>query len=192
MSLKVVCGANGLKVATPCGTFTVLDPCSYKKTLVQGCLGSVVDRARDIYTQFGLRPYLVRMVKTRWSGGRRGIGTEEVLSEELILPTPLVSTLNSLDAEVSPIGNIEQGGIKVEQISSICYTEDMLMGRDADGEPVPRDQQFYYEIEMLGQSSIKRRFTPAGAPSLDASKFQWVIELTKSNENRTRDGTPED
>jgi len=59
---------------------------------------STVDGLRDLLTRFGLRPYEVRMVRTKWTGGYRGAGQEIVVFDEAILPTPLILGLDGLPA----------------------------------------------------------------------------------------------
>jgi len=174
--------------------FTVLRDDQYAKTLAGRLIGPV-DLLRDLLTRAGLRPYIVRLVWTRWSEGQRGYGTEEVAREEVLLPTPKIAPLDSLDAQQFSIGAEEIGDIMLEQISA-RYTEDFILGRNAVGDPIAEDEEFYYEVEFPQENGvfpgIRRRFVLSGAPNRSAGQFQWKVMLRKAVENRQRDGTPED
>jgi hypothetical protein len=183
------CGA----VSGACGCsarFTVLDQAQIRETLIAS-LTDTVDSVRDIYTQLGARPYRVRMVRTRWTGGMRGVGVEEVVCETPILPTPRVSDLANLSQELLPIGMEEVGQVRISEISP-RYTEDQLVGRDNDGTPVSSDTEFYYEIEFVRPDSdgVRRRFIPTGVPNYNPTQFQWWIDLRRAHDDRTRAGDP--
>ncbi len=174
--------------------FTVLTNGQMQKTIA-GKLIPCVDHLRDLNTQFGVRPYIVRRVWTQWSEGRRDYGVENVQREELMLPTPSVDPLTALDVQTLPVGNEEFGQLMVSEISG-RFTEDQLVGRGPQGEPIPRDTNYYYEIEYPNADGsfpgVRRRFTVAGVPWYDAAAFQWKLTLMRAGENRLRDGTPED
>lgn len=174
--------------------FTILRDNEYAQTLA-GKLIPVADQLRDLLTRAGLRPYIVRLVWTQWSGGQRGYGTEEVVREDQLLPTPKIAPLTSIDAVQYSVGSEEIGEIMLEQISA-RYTEDYLLGRNEHGDSIPEDQQFYYEIEFPQENGvfpgIRRRFVISGTPSRFAGRFQWQVMLRKAVENRRRNGDPED
>lgn len=171
--------------------FTVLSGEDLKCTLARKLI-PVVDRIRDLNTQFGLRPYIVRIIRTRWSGGQRGDGVENVVYEAPILPTPLISDLSGLTEIVQPVGLDEVGAIVVSEVSG-SYTEDYLLGRGSAGESIPADEQFYYEIEFPrpgNQPGERRRFFPRSAPTYQPARFQWTVTLERSHEDRSRSGEP--
>ena len=182
----------GLRVRKDRG-FTVLDRNGFGSTLAGGLI-PCVDKLRDLNTKFGVRPYIVRQVFTRWSGGLRGRGVEEVVLESAVLPTPKVASLDALDSTLISIGNTEYGSLEVSQISG-RYTEDYILGRNAFGDQTPADAQFYYEIEFPDENGrfpgIKRRFTVSGTPSYNPGGFQWTVQLTRAAQDRSRNGTPE-
>jgi len=163
----------------------------FKGTLGQSLIG-VADGARDLFTQFGLRPYVVRMIRTRWTGDPRGDGNEYVEHIRDLLPTPKLVDMSSLSEVVLAIGTDETGSVMLTEISG-RYTEDELRGLDPDGTPVESNSQVYFEIEFpkpSGGLSEHRRFTLAGAPSYMADKFQWQIRLERQRPARDRQGYP--
>ena len=178
------------------GGFTVLGDGEYAHTLAYR-LTPCVDRIRDLNTRFGVRPYIVRIVSTRWSSGYRDLGTEEVVSSIHILPTPKVDldALNAMDNRTILVGSEEFGQVRLTEISS-AFTEDQLMGRGGHGEQIESDINFYYEFEFPNADGsfpgVKRRFEVAGTPVYKPEHFAWEVELVRAGENRTRDGTPED
>lgn len=175
-----------------CGRdFTVLKGPQIDHTVIAS-LTPCVDQIRDIYTQFGARPYTVSLIWTRWSGGQRGIGVEEVAELEQILPTPKIGPLTAIDTNVSPVGTEELGNIRLSEISP-RYTEDRLNGISSDGTQTPEDQNFYYEVVYLRADGpgVRRRFTPSGTPSYDPLKFQWVVNLSKQYDDRARNQDPD-
>lgn len=167
---------------------TVLEGPEIGCTLVSSLAGTV-DCVRDLYTSLGARPYQVMLVWTSWSGGARGRGVEEVVREELILPTPKISDLTDLRRDLSSVGTDESGSIRVTEISP-KYTEDYLLGRSDDGAAIAADQNFYWEVRFprVDGLGVRRRFVPKSAPSLDALAFQWKISLLKASEDRMRTG----
>lgn len=169
--------------------FTAVDAASASCTLARKLIPTV-DRLRDLYTQFGLRPYTIRIIKTRWSGGLRGRGVEEITFERILDPTPLVTDIGGVAEIVTPIGLNESGTIRVAQISG-RFTEDMLRGHDSIGTPPSLDEQVFYEVEFPNPGngdSFRRRFTLRAVPMYFASRFEWVISLEKQDEDRARNG----
>lgn len=146
-----------------------------------------VDAIRNLYTCLGARVYEVVVVKTRWSGGKRGVGVEQVISEDVILPTPQIGDLKALSSSTYAVGNAETGDLVVDQISP-RYTEDFLSGREPNGKGLPPDVNIYWEIRIPG--SERRRFTLSSAPSKTPLNFDWSVRLTKAFEDRARNGDP--
>lgn len=169
--------------------FTVSTPRLNAKSLARKLI-PVVDKARDIATQLGARPYRVRLVRTRWTGGRRGVGVEEIISLMEILPTPKVVDLNTLAEIVTPIGPTEIGLIQLQQVSG-RYTEDILVGVDPSGNKPAQSDDLYYEIEFFRvdeQPSDHHRFALATVPYYHATQCQWTITLDAQIAKRRRDG----
>lgn len=172
--------------------FTVPTADRLRHSLAQKLI-PVVDRARDIQTQLGLRPYRVQIIKTRWSGTTRGRGVEQVVSELEILPTPFVVDMRSLSEVVTAVGVNEEGMVQLQKISG-RYSEEMLLGIGSDGNPVAPNENVYYEIEFFrrdGGLSEKRRFVIDSTPTYLAGQVEWQITLVSANENRDRSGSPQ-
>lgn len=172
--------------------FTVPTAARLRNSLGQK-LVPAVDKIRDINTQMGLRPYRVNIVRTRWSGGVRSRGVEQVISELEILPTPLVVDMRSLSEVVTAVGVEDEGMVQLQQISG-RYTEEHLLGNGPNGAPPGADVNVYYEIEFFrrdGGPSEKRRFIREGIPMYLAGQVQWQITLVSATENRARNGSPE-
>lgn len=174
------------------GGFTVSTPELLKRSLGQRLI-PVIDRVRDLATQLGTRPYRVRLIRTRFSGPRRGVGVESVVYDLELLPTPKVVDMSSLTEVITPAGMNEQGTVQLQQISG-RYTEEMLVGVGPDGNQVAANEAVYYEVEFFrrdGGPSEKRRFVRDVLPFYDAGKVEWVVTLVSAVDNRSRAGTPE-
>ena len=175
-----------------CGDdFTVLEGRALERTLIAS-LGPCVDSIRNLYTCLGARPYQINLVWTRWSGGERGCGAEDIVGVHRLLPTPKVGDMNRMRKELSPIGIDEVGELYVSELSP-RLSEDTLMGRDlvvTRGCPIPTDVNFYWEVffPTASGSGPRRRYVPKSAASLNATRFQWTINLLKASEDRTHMG----
>ena len=172
--------------------FTVSTPELLRKSLGQRLI-PVVDKARDIATVLGTRPYRVRIVRTRFAGPRRGVGVESVVHALDILPTPRVVDMSTLTELVTPAGVNEQGSIRVEEISG-RFTEEQLTGVGPNGDAIAPNEAVYFEVEFFrrdGGPSELRRFQRDSIPFYDAGRVQWVVTLVSVVENRARGGTPE-
>lgn len=182
------CSSCGFKQCKCCGDFTVLEGPAIANRLVPALTG-VADTIRNIATCLGARPYQVALIWTQWSEGERFGGTEQVLKREFLLPTPFVEDINPVRQDLQPIGIVEDGVVRVTQISP-RYTEDYLMGRDAEGRPIPSDISFFWEIAIPrpNNSGVRRRFTPKSAPALFATDFEWRIDLLRAQQDRARNG----
>ena len=148
------------------------------------------DKLRDLYTKFGLRAYSVRIIRTRWSGGSRGMGVESVSFTRLVEPTPKVSALDALTATVTGIGRMDEGTLYVTEISG-TYTEEMLRGVDDDGTEPGADEDVYWEVEFVrpdGKEGERRRFVPSAVPAYDPGGLQWSVTLVRQQQSRARNG----
>jgi hypothetical protein len=156
--------------------------------LLSQALVPVVDGIRDIATQLGVRPYEIKRVRTRWSGGSIGAGQEFEIDSELILPTPLLKNIETLQEIAQAIGFDEHGAVHVEEISG-RFEEDWFFGRDALGNPAPPDMSVYFEIEFRrldGQPGRRRRFYLENAPMWESDNVMWTMDLKRARQDRSR------
>jgi len=165
---------------------------AYGDTLLGSFVGDgCLDELRQLNAELGARPYRVFLVRTRWSGKRRGQGVETVFSEDEILPTPKLSELSSLQRTMLDIGSDEQGGMNVSEISP-RYTEWQLLGLNPDGSAVPENETFSWEISLSrgdAGSKKRRRFTVQGIPGYNASRLEWTVRLGRAGSDRNPDGS---
>jgi hypothetical protein len=142
-----------------------------------------------------MRPYEVHIVRTRWTGGERGVGEEFTEYDVAILPTPRIADLTGLADIVNPVGLDEFGPVILDEVSG-RYTEDQLTGNHDDGTPSTEDENFFYEVvfpmpDGMSGNVERRRFFPASAPHYTAGKFEWVIRLERTRSDRARgDSSP--
>lgn len=153
----------------------------------------LADSLRDLFTKFGLRPYIVRMVRVAWNGIERGVGLPQVESAVVIEPTPKITDFTALQEIVQPIGLDEIGGILLSEVSG-RYTEEELKGLKPGETEIPPHIEFFYEIEFPRIDNapvVKRRFFIRSAPAYESGRLQWSLRLEKSTEDRALNGDPE-
>lgn len=158
-----------------------------ERSLVEDMHG-VVNDARQMLTDFGLRPYRVFSVKVRWTGGAVGRGEPVVIEEREFLPTPEVS-VRPVRRDLRAGGAVERGRTTLRQINP-DLTEDEIRGLCHCGAQHATGVQGFVEVRIDERdgSTVRRRFTVASAPAREAGAFQWVVDLEKQDENRTRAG----
>lgn len=152
-------------------------------------LGGVADDLRQLYTDFGLRPYRMFSVVYRWTGGEVGRGEPLVISTEEFLPTPNVSP-RGVRGALREAGLVERGDVTVTQISP-RYTEDQVRTL-FHCLPLPPGLEGFIEVTVDSRDgeSPRRRFTVIGVPARDADRFEWVATMTRQDASRLRDGQP--
>lgn len=157
-------------------------------------LGRVADRARQVATHLGARPYRMWMVWARWTGAVRGEGRFEVLREMEVLPTPLVASLDSVTFSIFHAGTVPEGSIKVTEVST-RYTFDELQGHmvpDLHEDVIPAPYEFFYEVREDGRGDaepVRQRYSIMSYPFRDAENAQWRLMLQRVSEPRNRDGS---
>lgn len=149
-------------------------------------LGVVADDLRQLYTDFGLRPYRVLVIREEWTGGEKGRGSTRVVDSTELLPTPLVE-MAPLRGDLRAAGQVTRGGPRLSQISP-RYTEDQVRGMFW-----PEDDRFVVFVEVVidnrdGENPVRRRFTVRDVPYRRAGRFEWRVDLTPQDDNRDRDG----
>jgi hypothetical protein len=156
------------------------------RNALTGKLAPLADRVRDLATKLGVRPNAVFIVRTRWTGGSRGDGVEEVVSEVEILPAPKVEGLEGLGVELHATGTeFTTTGVVLTQISADRYVSDDLTGGD-----IAPNEGFYYEIVFNHPREarpIRQRFVVVTAPEFRPGAVQWVVGLATGGHQRDRD-----
>lgn len=201
-------GCGGSSCGGGCGScraerFTRLTPREYANSIARRYI-PIVDAARDVRAQLGFRPYGITVVRTRWTGGRRGDGAQDLVSAIELLPVPLLSDLSAMTTIVSEAQLLETGTILVSEISG-AYTEDQLLGRGDGGAPIGHDENVWWEVAFLNGAAPgecapddggglavatpRRRFQMRSPPFYQATKFGWSVTLTRAHDARGRDGT---
>lgn len=154
-----------------------------------GCL----DELRHIATELGARPYRVFLVRTRWSGKKRGQGVETVIDDEEVTPPPKVEAMSGVQLQLLDVGLDEQGGLSISEISP-RYTENQLFGRNQDGSGLAENETFSWEITLMKGDGTdayrRRRFMIRGTPSYDATGLQWRVSVTRAGSDRESNGSP--
>ncbi len=151
-------------------------------------MGPVVDEIRQLYTDFGQRPYRVFSVRYRWTGGADGLGRPELVEEVEFLPTPRVDG-DTLRTEMKAAGEDEAGYVTLSEISP-RYTEDEVRSMTFCG-TMPDGNLAFIEVRMDardGSAPVRRRLTVADVPWRDAENFQWSASAYIQEEARGRDG----
>jgi hypothetical protein len=156
----------------------------------------------------------VFLVWSEWTGEERGEGTERVIAEIELLPTPRVSDLASLARRPYSAGVFPEGSLRVDQISAGAYTRDMLLGRviptvpptstnggrtpthavNAHGVERGTDDRidFWWELreDGRGDSPAERiRFRVFAGPSRLEGSIGWAVNIELASEARARDGS---
>lgn len=96
-------------------------------------LQPTVDRMRGRYENYGLRPNLVYMVWTKWTGDERGEGREYEVAKVKIVPTPKVDDLTKLSLSPFTGGTLPTGSIGLSQVTAVL-TADNLKGLAVPGQ----------------------------------------------------------
>lgn len=153
-------------------------------------MGAVVDDARQLLTDFGLRPYRVFSVLYQWSGGEVGRGRITLVREAEFLPTPLVD-LRPVRTTPRNAGKVEEGVVHLREVSS-RYTEEQISGLLFQEGLQPGQEGF---VEVLhdgrdGPAPKRRRFQVTGAPWHDAERFEWVTRMVRARPDRKRSKKP--
>lgn len=163
--------------------------CDPSRSLVEQ-LGPAIDSLRQLYSDFGLRPYRVFSVVYEWTGGDVGRGTPRVISESELLPTPIVRDTAGVLGEQRSAGLVERGTVRIEQVSP-RYTEDEVRTLFHQL-PLKPGQQGFIELRIDARdgNTERRRFVVRGVPYRDAGAFQWKVTLLRQDEDRSRAGLP--
>ena len=171
-----------------------LTPAQAKLTLAHR-FTKLADNLRQLNTRFGLRPYRVFLIWTKWTGKERGEGDEMEVQRIEILPTPKVSSLDNVTFSLMHSGTVPVGSIRLEQVSG-QMTQDTLQGRKLHGGPewvnhIPEPYSFFYELVEDGRGDdpgVRPKFRLLNVPFRRAGKVDWTLMLERISEDRDRQG----
>jgi hypothetical protein len=196
-----------------------LDAPEARRTLAHR-LGRRVDRLRQFSTRFGLRPYRVTLVWTKWTGRERGQGREEEIPGGRIevLPTPMVKNLDAGNLSLMAAGMLPVGSVRVSKIS-VNYTQDQLVGLAIPDEvfterneppraksagelpkkpsnvDLPQPFDFHWEVREDGRGDDpppRWRFRLASWPERRPGDVEWRVTLERVSDDDDREGNPTD
>jgi hypothetical protein len=151
------------------------------------------DRLRQIATKFGVRPYRVFLTWSVWSGDERGEGTETIVRRNEVLPTPRITSMDSVTFSPYHAGILPVGSVKVDRISVDAFTFDLLRGHyvpNPEEDLIPEPVDFYWEVVEDGRgdvSPIRAKFRLLNYPMRRAGAVEWTCLLERVSEDRTRD-----
>jgi len=169
-----------------------LTPAQAKRALANR-FGPLADRLRQLNTRFGVRPYRCFLVWGVWAGSERGTPPITYVQETELLPTPKVSSLDSVTFSIFHAGTVQAGSVKLTEVS-VQYTYDQLQGLMlpvAHESHIPQPWEFFYEIREDGrgdQLPLRQSYRLLSPPFRDAGKVQWTIMLERISEDRGRHG----
>jgi hypothetical protein len=190
-----------------------LTPDEAKRTLAAR-FGPRVDSLRQLNTRYGLRPYRVTLVWTKWTGSGRGAGKELPILEYEILPTPNVKSMDSVSFSIFHAGTVPVGSIRLTEVT-LSLTFDELNGhamprteececdreavreweekkRQPHADQIPQPFDFFYELREDGRGDhepVRLKYRLLNVPMREPGKVQWSLMLEKIAEDRNRDGT---
>jgi len=167
-----------------------LTPIEAKKTIAHR-LSPKIDRLRQFATKFGLRPYRVFLVWTKFSASERGEGYETEVRRKEILPTPLVDTVDSVSLVPFAVGVVPVGTVRVSRVSVSQFTADELNGRASGEDHIEEPFSFFYEIVEDGRGDAqpaRTKYRLSTQPMRRAGNLEWTFLLERMSEDRDRDG----
>lgn len=187
---------SGCGCAQGCGSGCACDCHGFTSPTVAGRAGQrlarIWDRARDLYSRAGLRPYSVAIVRARATGLRaRGDGPTDVIGEWILLPNPKIGDLSGLSEILDSDQLREMGSVMLSEVS-LSYSENLLACRGEGGGPIPSGETVFYEVRYLdgtGRVTARRRFVPSSPPFADMAQAMWTVNLTRAPWDRDRGGT---
>jgi hypothetical protein len=142
--------------------------------LIDDLVPTVDELRAELYADFGVTQYEVRLVKRRWSGTRRGEGTITVLQDLVMSPAPLF--VDGDRYRLMPHGRDEIGDAVLLEVS-LMYTEAELTGGT-----IAENEEFFYEVrDARGQVIATQHFELAEPPSTDREKsIGWTVKLRRA------------
>ena len=166
-------------------------PAGSAASTVLARIAPAIDRARQVATEVGARPYQVFLVWGTWGGRERGEGTFAEVARLQLLPNPKTEVVefsrNPYSAGVLPVGSV-----RVSQIST-GYSQPVLSGNTLpNGQEFDlqnRRNEFFYEIVQDDRSPTENperaRMRLLSGPVLKSTNVAWEMVLERSSDDRT-------
>ncbi len=131
----------------------------------------VLDEARGIIAELGLRPHRVFLVIDKYEGPghKQGNLVERELTE--LTPAPVVAAFSAAQVATSG-GAIQMGDVALREISR-TYTSEQLRGRTLAGDDLPRHWDFFIAIQGYGEIHAKF-YNVAGEPILEPTAWRMI------------------
>ena len=191
------CNADPCARTPACGVEPVrpLSGAQARASLLQR-LAPIIDKARQVAVNFGLRSRRVFLVWTRWTGVERGEGDEIEIDRLELLPTPKVTGLDAVALNAFSAGILPEGSVRIDLVSAL-YTEDTLRGRvppkmnGVRWEEFPKDVSFFYEVVEDGRGDVRparQKYRVGSQFARRESNVSWSFVLERISEDNERDG----
>lgn len=152
-------------------------------------LQPVVDEARRVQHELGMRPYRVFLV---WQQRDVQRVWQEVARIEL-MPVR-VSDLSDVDLDLTRAGIAPSGALVLREVSPQQVDEQTLRGwRDGAQWATTDSREFFYEVVMHercpgGTKARRQRYTIATQPFLNGARLEWKVGLVSQIIARTDEG----
>ena len=169
-----------------------LSPGEAARTLAHRLGSRLAPRLWQLGTKFGIRPYRVFLVWTRWSGEERGEGSECIVNRHELLPTPKVD-VSGVSYEGTHMGRVPTGSVTLTEVA-VTYTADELNGLmfpKPHEDTLPEPNDFYYEVveDDRGDPCPQRaKYRISRQPMRDAENVMWRVGLERMSEDNERGG----
>jgi hypothetical protein len=132
----------------------------------------VLDEARGIIEELGLRPYRVFLVIDRYTGPERKQGALEERKLTEIKPAPVVRFASTAKIAMSG-GLLQEGSATLEEISR-TFTKEQLRGKTIAGDDLPKELDFWIAVIARGERHAER-YQPASDPVLEPTSWSMSI-----------------
>jgi hypothetical protein len=153
-------------------------------------ISPAIDRARQVATEIGARPYLLFLVWGTWGGEQRGEGDFKEVARLQLLPTPRIEDPSFARTPFSA-GVLPVGTLRVSQISA-SYTQPVLQGErlpnGQDFDLQHRRNDFFYELVLddrgPAENPERSRMRLLAGPTLMPTRVSWELQLERTSEDR--------